>query len=152
MPRNFCPTRSVWMRPWRASFLPEHRRGSQWSKSYHLHQLIWITHPAYMHGNHSPTSPLGPRCQPAPLCMPQEHFHQDLQWKNGRETIHLRCRFHSRCPPPLHQPRFLAARRHQQGNVVDGRRIAADPSLSVHVLLAPWRHDRLACLVLLVLA
>ena len=33
MPRNRCPTLSSLMRPSLASRLPEHRRGSQWSKS-----------------------------------------------------------------------------------------------------------------------
>ena len=33
-PRNRCPTRMDVHSPWRASFLPEHRRGSQWSKSH----------------------------------------------------------------------------------------------------------------------
>ena len=77
MPRNFCPTRRVWMRPWRASFLPEHRRGSQWSKSYHLHQLICTICPAYNHCSHSPTSPPEPRYPPFLLRVPEQRLHED---------------------------------------------------------------------------
>lgn len=117
-PRNLEPTRRFLMSPNRASRLPEHRRGSQWSKSCiaithrprRVSQLVSRIHKLIYESTYTPT------LRRERLSAASDGHHSDLRHRTvNREKGKKACRWRSpvgraRLPLPRNRVRVLVGR------------------------------------------